>query len=83
MEDHPSTTTIPINRKGYFVTSRLRLGEVRTYACTDKAALAALLFHLTGRTIDTFITDEVGTPRFPGLSIAYPCHIYGRQEAEL
>jgi len=65
-----------INREGYFVVYHANNVHTRTYACTDKAGLAILIEHLTGRSIDTYETDKRGLPSVLGMLITYPLHIY-------
>lgn len=61
---------------GYIVHSDLdRAVGRRTYACTDLAALADLILHLTGRAADTF-PQEDGIPVITRVHIGYPFQIW-------
>lgn len=67
-----------INRTGYLVTHQRKDSSPRTYACTDRASLSALIFYLTGRTESTFPIDQTrNLPSVPGLVIADKIHIWG------
>lgn len=73
------TIATNINRTGYWVTHTRDDRSNRTYACADRASLSALIFYLTGRTVDTFPIDQTRhqLPVVPGLSIADHLHIWG------
>jgi len=73
--DEPSE--VHINREGYLVTHMAPDGGARTYACTGRFQLYALIFRLTGREAGTFCVDERLIPVVPGVRIAHPLHIYG------
>lgn len=67
-----------INRTGYFITHTSDDHSLRTYACADRASLSALIFYLTGRTVDTYPIDQTrNLPVVPGVRIADKCHIWG------
>lgn len=73
-----------VNRHGYLVAFRHTREGLRTYACTDRAALDALILHLTGREASTYDMDMRGLPRAPDarLVISEGLHIWGTQVAE-
>lgn len=70
-----------VNKSGYLFEWQLPEGGRRTYACTDRGGLYAIIRRLTGREIETFVPDERGLPKVPGASIAHPVHIYSGGEA--
>lgn len=72
------TIATNINRTGYLVTHTREDASRRTYACADRASLSALIFYLTGRTMDTFHIDQTrNLPMVMGLLIADNLHIWG------
>lgn len=71
-----STPNCSVNKSGYQVTIKVDDGY-RSYGVTGWNALSALIFYLTGRDAQTFPQDDQGTPKVPGLRIAYPFHIWG------
>lgn len=72
------TIATNINRTGYLVTHTREDHSLRTYACADRASLSALIFYLTGRTVDTYPIDQTrNLPMVMGLLIADSLHIWG------
>lgn len=67
---------VKVNKSGYQVTSRVG-GTIRTYACSDRAGLDALILHLTNRSVTTFTQNANGLPQIENIWIQYPFHIYG------
>jgi hypothetical protein len=71
-----------INKEGYLVTFKTYDSGApsarRTYACTDRDGLDALILHLTGREAGTFgpSSTQHELPQVPGMSIAFPLHIW-------
>lgn len=66
-----------ITRTGFLVTWHGDKLGTRTYACTDRPGLDALILHLTGRRADSFPIDKRGLPQPRQMAIAEGLHIYG------
>lgn len=72
------TIATNINRTGYLVTHTRGDASRRTYACTDRTSLSALIFYITGRTESTFPIDQTrNLPVVPSLVITDKVHIWG------
>lgn len=73
---------VNVNRHGYLVAYRHYQKGLRTYACTDRYALYALILHLTGREASTYPLDSRGLPRVPDsqLVISERLHIWSTEK---
>ena len=69
-----------VNRDGFLVTYRTS-DKIRTYGCSDRAALDALILRLTGKHTEKLTTEDLNS--LPHVSVASGFHIWSSEEKDL